>query len=95
MSNTLKILSPNPRRKAVYPISVHDINDEITPLKRRRKHHHHRNPYNNFYKEQPNFKPLRFRKALDGFLLMDTTKVETPYEAVYANLQGRQLGHVI
>lgn len=38
---------------------------------------------------------MQYSKQLDGFLLLDTCKVKSPYEAVRAKLSGEGIGEVV
>lgn len=72
-----------------FPIKIHDLNVEVQPMKVKRIRNLRKNPFNNFYKETPqSFKNKPYNKTLDGFLLVQLCKVESPIETVVAKLNG-------
>jgi Leucine rich repeat/Leucine Rich Repeat len=95
MASSYSVLAHNRSSKSnerfqSFPMPVHDLNAEVQPTKPKRVRNLRRNPFNNFYKETPSsFKTKPYNKILDGFLLLEASKIENPNEIIVAKLNGQ------
>jgi len=85
----------NQERQA-FPIKVQNLNTEIKQRKTKKPRHLRKDPFNAFYKETPkSFKPTIYNKILDGFLLLEASKLEMPNEVVTVQLRGEGISDVV